>query len=347
MNLIEESFQNKEEKKRKKATRIVLIAIVLVILIIIAIVAYLMYIKSTVLRLTLDGQTNEKMKSILRFEEDGTIYVPIKEIASYFGYESYDGEYNGTSEQQSKCYIKNENEVANFELGQTKIYKLDLSKNNENYEYFYMRKPVVAFDGVLYASTEGIEKAFNVSFEYEQEKNRITVLTMPYLYDFYKSKILDYGYVELSNEFVNQKTVLENKLIVQKDKNNKKFGVINVDGTAILEPKYDKITYLPNTGDYLVELNKKVGIVSSNRETKVEIIYDSISLMDSDAGLYIAKQDNKYGVIDIKGDIVIYIENDEIGVDISKFTQNNIKNKYILVDKLIPAKKIIYGDYMI
>ena len=103
MNLIEESFQNKEEKKRKKATRIVLIAIVVVILIIIAIVAYLMYIKSTVLRLTLDGQTNEKMKSILRFEEDGTIYVPIKEIASYFGYESYDGEYNGTSEQQSKC----------------------------------------------------------------------------------------------------------------------------------------------------------------------------------------------------------------------------------------------------
>lgn len=342
MNLIEESFQNKEEQKKKRTTTIILVAIVLVVMIIIAIVSYLMYIKSTVMKLTLDEQANEKLKSLLIFENDGTIYAPIKEIATYFGYESYNGEYSAKSEEQSKCYIQNENEVANFELGQTKIYKLDLTKSNSDYEYVYMKNPVKAINGVLYISTEGLEKAFNISFDYEQEKNTITIWTLPYLYKYYASKVLDYGYVELDNKFVNEKAMLNNQLIVLKDKDKKQYGVIGVDGSIILEPKYDSITYLPNTGDFLVGANEKVGIMSANKETKVQIIYDSIELMDSDEGLYVAKKDNKYGVMDIKGNIKIYIENDGIGMDISKFSQNNIKNKYILADNLIPVRKDKY-----
>ena len=272
-------------------------------------------------------------------ESDGTVYAPIKEIASYFGYDSYSGGYNEISEEKSKCYVQSQNEVANFELGETKIYKLDLSKNNADYEYVYTKKPVIARGGVLYATIEGLEKGFNISFDYNKEKNTITIWTMPALYDYYASRVLDYGYTELNNVFVNQKAILNDKLIVLKDKDKKQYGVIKSDGTVILEPKYDNITYLPHTGDFLVETNKKVGILSDRRETKVQIIYDSISLMDSDLGLYVAKKDNKYGVIDSKGNIKIYIENDEIGMDISRFSQNNIKNKYILVDNLIPARK--------
>lgn len=342
MNLMEESFQDKEEKKKKRTTTIILIAIILVVIIIIAIIAYLMYLQGTVMKLTIDGRENEKLQNLLVFENDGTVYAPIKEIASYFGYESYNGEYSEKSEEQSKCYIQSENEVVNFELGQTKIYKLDLTKSKNDYEYVYIKKPIKAINGVLYISTEGLEEAFNISFEYNQEKNTITIWTMPYLYQFYASKVLDYGYVELNNQFVNQKAILNEKLIVLKDKDKKQYGVIGVDGTVILEPKYDNITYLLNTGDFLVENNKKVGIMSANKETKVQIIYDSIELMDSDLGLYVVKKDNKYGVIDIKGNIKIYIENDAIGMDISKFSQNNIKNKYILADNLIPVKKDKY-----
>lgn len=342
MNLIEESFQNREKNKKKRTTTIILVAIILVVIIIIAIISYLMYLQSTVMKLTIDGQANESLKKLLVFESDGTVYAPIKEIATYFGYESYNGEYSEKSEEQSKCYVQNENEVANFELGQTKIYKLDLTQTNSDYEYVYIKNPIKAINGVLYVSTEGLEKAFNISFSYEQEKNRITIFTMPYLYEYYENKVLDYGYVELNNEFMNQKAILKNQLIVLKDNDRKKYGVIGIDGTVILEPKYDNITYLVNTGDFLVEDNKKVGIMSANRETKVQIIYDSIELMDSDAGLYVAEQDNKYGVIDTKGNIKIYIENDEVGIDISKFSKNNIKNKYILVGNLIPVRKDKY-----
>lgn len=337
MNLIEESFQNKEEKKKKRTTKIILAAIILVVIIIIAIISYLAYIQSTIMRLTIDGQANEKLKNMLVFENDGTIYAPIKEIATYFGYDSFNGEYSEKSEQQSKCYVQNENEIANFELGENKIYKLDLTQKDADYEYEYIKKPVKAINGVLYVSTEGLEKAFNISFSYDQEANRITIFTMPYLYNYYESRILDYGYTELDSNFVNQKAILNNMLIVLKDKNQ--YGVIGVDGSTILEPKYDSITYLLNTGDFLVENNKKVGIMSANRETKVQIRYDSIELMDSDSGLYVVRQDNKYGVIDIRGNTKIYIENDAIGIDISRFSQNNIKNRYILADGLIPVRK--------
>ena len=92
MNLIEESFQKKEEKKKKRTTGIILGAIIFLVLIIIGIASYLVYIESTTMKVLLDGQSNDKLKQILLFENDGTIYAPIKEIASYFGYNSYNGE---------------------------------------------------------------------------------------------------------------------------------------------------------------------------------------------------------------------------------------------------------------
>ena len=132
MNLMEESFQNKEENKKKRTTTIILTAIILVVIMIIAIVVYLMYLKSTVMTLTIDGVENEKLKNLFVFEEDRRIYAPIKEIASYLGYESYNGEYSDKSEEPSKCYVSNDNEVANFELGENKICNLDLTQEDNS-----------------------------------------------------------------------------------------------------------------------------------------------------------------------------------------------------------------------
>lgn len=339
MNLIEEEFQNKEEKKKKRTTTIILVAIILVFIAIIATVSYLIYLQNSTLKVLLDGKENQKIKQLLQIEEDGTVYIPIKEIAGFLGYESYNGEYKEKSEETSKCYIQNENEVANFSLGSNKIYKLDLTKTNENYEYEYTKKPVKAKEGILYATSEAIEKAFNISFQYDQDKNRIRMYTMPYLIQNYSGKVLDYGYTEISDVFANKKTILQDMLVVKKGENKNIYGVIDTQGKNVLEAKYDNITYLPDVGDFLVENNKKVGILSKNGETKVQIMYDSIELMDYDAGLYVVKKDNKYGVIDLQGKTKIYIENDEIGIDSSKFEQNNIKNKYLLADNLIPVRK--------
>ena len=158
MNIIEESFETKKVDKSKKIARLILAFIIILIIAVIAIVCTLMYLKNSALKITINGKVNEKLVSQLVFENDDTIYVPIREIAKYLGYESYNGEYSQKSEEISKCYIKCDDEIANFKLNSNKVYKLNLENKSSNYEYFYMDKPVKAIKGQLYITTDGMQK---------------------------------------------------------------------------------------------------------------------------------------------------------------------------------------------
>ncbi|MBQ2937502.1 MAG: WG repeat-containing protein [Clostridia bacterium] len=338
MNLIDGNFEPKKVDNSKKTVKIILITICVVIVAIIGIFIALVYMENTTLKLYIDGNINEKVKEMMVTESDGTIYLPIKDIASHLGYESFSGEYSDKSEDASKCYVQCEDEVANFSLNSNKIYKLTTSDSTANYEYYYTKEPVKAINGKLYATTDAIENAFNISFTYDEDKQRIYIYTMPYLIESYSSKILDYGYETISENFTNGKTILNNMLVVSKNQ-EKNYGVIDTQGNSIIEAKYDNIEYLPNSGDFLVESNNKVGIISAKKETKIQILYDNLELIDSDAGLYLAEKENKYGVIDSKGNIKIYIEYDQIGIDNTKFEKNDIKNKYLLDNGMILAKK--------
>lgn len=341
MNLIDESFEPRKKDNSKKIARIILIIIALLIIAIIGIFVAIVYIQDNTLKLFVDGSINEKVKEMMVVEDDGTVYFPIKDVASYLGYQSYNGEYTDKSEEASKCYIENDNEIANFTLNSNKIYKLTLSNNDANYDYYYAKKPVKAINGKLYVTSDALENAFNLSFTYDMDKKKVYIYTMPYLISSYESRVLDYGYEKISDNYTNEKSILNSMLIVTKNQ-GKSYAVIDLNGNVIIEPKYDNIEYLPNSGDFLVQSNNKVGIISSKKETKIQLLYDSLELVDSDSGLYIAKKDNKYGVIDSKGNIKVYIEYDQIGIDNSRFEQNNIKNKYLLDNGMIPARKDKY-----
>lgn len=342
MNLIEESFQNKNTKKKDSKALITTIVVfmVIILILILGILGYLYYIKENKLVLTLDDQVNEKFKNAIVIEEDGTIYVPIKEVAGFFGYESYNGEYTEKSESLSKCYVQSENEVVNVTLGSEKLYKLDLTNGSNDYNYVYAKQHIKAINGALYGSADAIEKIFNVSFEYNKDNNTIKIYTTPYLVEFYSRRILDYGYAELSDRFVNQKAILDGVLIVSNEKN--KYGAIDLDGNVILEAKYDDIQFLPYTKEFLVKSNGKTGVMTKTGQIRIDINYDEINVIDSDSELYIVKKDNRYGVMDFKGNTKIYIENDQIGVDLTQFAQNNIKNKYLLAENLIPVRREKY-----
>lgn len=341
MNLIDESVDYKKKDNSKKIARIILIFIALIIIATISVLGVLMYIKNKELKLYIDGNVNDKVKNMMEVDEDGTVYFPVKDIASYLGYQSYNGEYTDKSEDANKCYVQNDNEIANFVLNSNKIYKLALENSDGNYNYYYANKPVKAINGKLYISSDALANAFNLSFTYDTDSNRVYIYTMPYLIESYSAKVLDYGYDSISDNFINQKAVLNSMLVVTKNQ-GKSYAVIDLKGNAIIEAKYDNIEYLENTGDFLVTSNNKVGIISSKRETKVQLLYDSLELVDSDSGLFIAKKDNKYGIIDSKGNIKVYIEYDQIGIDNTKFEKNNIKNKYLLDNGMIPAKKDKY-----
>lgn len=325
-----------EEKKQTKSKlpMIIGICIGILVLITIAIIYGIIYLQNTVVTIYLDGQKVSNIEEILYIQEteNGTnLYIPIRKIASYFNYEDYRGDYINKSEDATKCYVKNEFEIAMFTLDSNILTK---TRGNSDYEYVEIEEKVFEKDGELYTTIEGIEKSFNVQISTDKEMKDIQIYTMDYLVQYYATAL---QLTEYSTEFTDKKAIFENMIIVGTEDNQ--YGVVSiVDGTSILETKYEQISYLPITTDFLVKSNGKYGIVSKDASIKVRMAYDEIKVMDNQKGLYLVKQNNLYGVIDTNGKIIIQPEYKQIGINIDAFAENGVENQYVILDKVIPIK---------
>ena len=136
------------EKQTKKSKTPILLGVCIAVLIIIAIVIIylIMYLQSTVTRINIDGVNTSEIEQILLVNETekGTeLYIPIRKIAKYLGYEDYSGDYKNKSEDQSKCYVKNEEEIAMFTLDSNILTK---TRGGSDYEYVNIDEKVFQKD---------------------------------------------------------------------------------------------------------------------------------------------------------------------------------------------------------
>ncbi len=331
-----ELYEEVDNKKKSKLPMIIGISLTVLIILIIVIIGTIIYLKQSVMQITVNGQNKNEIEKLLYIPEDDNtkLYIPIRAIAKYLNYNDFRGDYKIKSEDSTKCYVKNENEIAMFTKDSDTLVK---TRGESDYEYVKLEEKVLEKDGELYTTPSGIEKAFNTLFEYNANKKNINIYTMDYLNKMYASKLkIDGETVKLSEEYSDQKAIFEGLIIVIK---NNIYGVVDVEsGNPILEFKYEDIKYLPATSDFLVKSNNKYGVIGKDTSIKVRTVYDEIKIMDNQNGLYLVKQNNLYGVIDTKGKTIISPEYEQIGIDISKFTQNGIENQYVLLNKIIPVK---------
>ena len=331
-----ELYEEVDNKKKSKLPMIIGISLIVLIILIIVIIGTIIYLKQSVMQITVNGQNKNEIEKLLYIPEDDNtkLYIPIRAIAKYLNYNDFRGDYKIKSEDSTKCYVKNENEIAMFTKDSDTLVK---TRGDSDYEYVKLEEKVLEKDGELYTTPSGIEKAFNTLFEYNANKKNINIYTMDYLNQMYASKLkIDGETVKLSEEYSDQKAIFEGLIIVIKNNN---YGVIDAEsGNPILEFKYEDIKYLPATSDFLVKSNNKYGVIGKDTSIKVRTVYDEIKIMDNQNGLYLVKQNNLYGVIDTKGKTIISLEYKQIGIDISKFTQNGIENQYVLLNKIIPVK---------
>ena len=125
MELYEESYGSRI-KKKSKMPMIIGISITILIIITALLIYLIIYLRSTVTTITLDGASTPDLEEIFYIQENenGTkLYIPIRRIAKFFGYEDYRGDYKYKSEDASKCYVKNEYEIAMFTLDSNTIIK--------------------------------------------------------------------------------------------------------------------------------------------------------------------------------------------------------------------------------
>ena len=331
-----ELYEEVENRKKSKLPMIIGICVSILIVLIIAIIGAIIYLNESVMKITINGQKDNNIEKLLYIpEEDGNkVYIPIRAIAKYLNYEDYRGDYNVKSEDSSKCYVKNDNEIAMFTKDSDRLVE---TRGDSDYEYITLDEKVFEKDGELYTTPEGIEKAFNTLFQVDLGKKRINIYTMDYLNQYYAAKQkIDGETEELSKEYADKKAIFEDMIIVIK---NKQYGVINAEtGESVLENKYEEIKYLPATSDFLVKSNEKYGVLGSDASVKVRVTYDEIKIMDNQNGLYLVKQNNLYGVVDTKGKVIMDPEYRQIGVDASKYSNSGIENPYVLLNEIIPVK---------
>lgn len=324
-------------KKKSKMPLIIGICIGVLILITAIIIYLIIYLRSTVYTITLDGVSASDLEEIFYIEgseetpESMKLYIPIRKMAPFLNYSDYSGDYINKSEDNTKCYVQNEYETVVFTQDSNEIFK---TRGNSDYETLQLDENVFSKDGELYTTIDGIEKAYNVEFLFDPTTRRIEIYTMGYLLDYYAQYL---QLEEYSVDFTDQKAIFEGMIIVIQ---NNQYGVIDATtGNAILETKYEEISYLPNAKDFLVRTNGKYGIVAKDATIKVRTVYDNIQIMDNQNGLYLARLNNSYGVLDLDGNTIIEPIYQQIGIgNISNYSQNGIESQYIILDELIPIR---------
>lgn len=345
MDLINENQIN-DNKEKKLKTSLIVVLILFFLLIIVAIIIYF-YSQKVIneqFKVLIDGVNSNisPTSNVFIFDGDKT-YISIKDIAPLLSYKVYNGEYKQYTEDESSCYATNSSELVTFSAQDTKIRKYMLLSDSES-QTFDLDEPIMIRGNNLYISETGLEKAFNIIMEYDKNTNTISLLTLPYIVQSYEKAIPD---ASLSNNnlsksaiFNNQKALLSN-LVVVRDSSTNLYGVKlyqNGEANLVITERYSSIEFIEGINDFIVQTEDgKYGIIGNDGITKVRPVYDAISEINKDLGLYLVISNNKQGVINQNGKIIVYQDYDKIGLE-NTYNDNNVTNKYILFDNCIPVK---------
>lgn len=333
--------EKKEEKKKSKSPILIGLMIILLIILTSVVVGLIVYIQSSLFKVKVNGVSNTDLRNLIDVQQTGTetkMYFPIKNVATYLGFTGYTGDFKNKSEDSSKCYIDNGEVIAMFTVNSDSLI-VSSGDSDSVYEEYTLDEKVFEQDGQLYTTEDGLIKAFDITLNYNADKNLLEIYTTDYLTNNYAQSL---GVEKIPKLFRDRTAILEGMMIVETSSSPKKLGVIDiVSKNYILETKYDSISYLPYTSDFLVQSNGKYGIMTKEGRTKVNIAYDDITVIDYQLGLYLVKDDDLFGVINSNGNTILDTFYQQVGVSNTTYAQNALDNQYILLDTLIPVK---YND---
>ena len=103
--------------------------------------------------------------------------------------------------------------------------------------------------------------------------------------------------------------------------------------------KYSAIRFMEENESFYVKTDdSKVGIINNDGTSIVNPIYLFIDTLDAQTGTYVAKSDTgRYGVIDKNQRTIIPFDFDEIGIK-DTYGDPYVKNKYLLLNYYVPVK---------
>lgn len=349
MNLIDNEV-NGQRERNTKAIKIIGVTLIILVMIVIALLSYLSYVKSKQFKFELDGTKQEFSSDLFYIDEDGEMYISLKDICKILQNNSISAEYNNGeykkyNESTSECNIRQTYEIAGYKLDSTKMYKVLVEDNS--YEYFTLDKPVKKINNKLYTTKKGIEIGFNTLIIYNE--NTLSIYTLDALVASY-AKQLNNNVINSEDMSFSNKKALKYDMIITKNSNNE-YGVQRISTKEmVLGNKYSNLKFMESTKDFIVTTPEKTqGIISTTggKDIDAQLQFTEIKLLSDDLNLYMVKNNKgKYGVYNReKQKNIIYPEYESIGVDIDQFKNEFIENQYILYENCIPCKKSVDGVF--
>ncbi len=283
-----------------------------------------------------------------------------------------------TNSRESTFFKVGSNEIYKIlsETGELHYYTLDnpIIKESNGKIYMPINATKIAMN-TAFEDANGVFTIVSIGYMeslYNQEESDTFKPDTSIVWDtsYANKKLLKDGYV-IVKDSSDKLGVAE--ISSSTDDKNKKKSITKVSTSSIITPKYTSIEYIERYNQLIVEsekgdkgiiqlsenngketiitpqyedirpINEKMFLVSKTvDETSASGKTDSSSTTDKTEkkdNTKTEKKDNKkYGIIGLEEEI-LPMEYDEIGVNISKYTNNDLNNKYIIYDNLIPVKK--------
>lgn len=363
MDFEQSSSYQKEIQNRDKSRKFVMMSIVacgvfMVLLFILIIV--ISYKDSITEKFYIDGQLTSKISNNIYGELNGTTYIDIRALSSVLGYTYTKGEYKKYNENEDSCYLQNNFEIVALSSGKSSYDKYiemsekatiaDIavtSKNKNGYqETFQIEDPIIFENGRIYVPLTAIPKMLNVGVDWQQYRKKFFTLENQIAKT--QSAITKAGYVEMSGYYENLRAIIDGLVVVgngQSEKESRYYGVYSLnDNSEKISIKYDEVTYSQSVGEFYITVeNGTMGLLDAEGGTIIAPSeFEEISLIDQKNQLYLVEKDKEYGIVNRRGKILVYAENDQIGLteeDVNEFTLETIENPNLLFDKCIPVEK--------
>ena len=383
MNLEESELFRKELAKNNAQKKAVLVMIILLSIILVILLTLTFMVNANErnrFKIYYNGKELRKYSdSFLYQDEDGDYYLSIEEMAANEGYSYNPGEYKKYEETLTSCNVSKYLEVTSLMANKDYYYKtIDKSTHSsffltpygvenptekeiielpslaangsvETYEVKQGEKQVVLVNERLYAPLNIIRDVFNVRIT--QGDNDIQIFSLNYVYDFHSKKIVDYGYNQMSGDYENIKSLVYDLAVVS---DGKYYGVVDTNGyEPVISTQYSGLQFIQNSKEFLATAMssqglRTVGLISAEGSTIIKPTqYDEISVLSDKNGLYLVKSGTDYGVLNRKGEVVVYVEYEKIGLsNMSDFPLEDSTNASILFEKFIPVTtNALYGLY--
>lgn len=336
----------------------ILIGIVICIILIIALACLVIFyqnLDATTFKLYINGVQASNSDDFYIEDESGNVYVKARELARLIGWSYQNGEYGTYTEDTNSGYIQNNYEAASFIVGSNILKKyiqvaeastptdenteenaIVVNSKNGTLETMTLSLPIISLNNQIYFPLVDVNDICNCMASYENYQMRID--EMNHLADIARQKAFEYGYTSISGTYENLRALAYGIMVVNQ---NGRYGAVTLfSNEDILGAKYNDMVFCQNVKEFFVKAEGTIGIIAVDGTVVISPKnYDNISVLSDSLGLYLIEDNGLYGVLNRKGDVVVYAEYDSIGLPEETLLEFHSDNRYLLNDNTIVVEK--------